>query len=85
MSWREFSALCTLASGVGLCFLSFFLGGMHTVDGSVLMYFGQCLLYAGGIFAIGEYAERLIAREMRRLGMPPQDDERGGGTAAADE
>lgn len=68
MSWRELSALGTLASGVALCFLSFFLGGTHTVDGSVLMYFGQCLLYAGGIFAIGGYAQRLIAREMERRG-----------------
>lgn len=64
MTARTLSALVTLASGIAMCFLSFFLGGTHTLDGSVLMYFGQCLLYAGGIFAISDYAKKLIAREL---------------------
>lgn len=67
MTLRNVSAILTLLSGIVMCFLSFFVGGTHTVDGSVLMYFGQCLVYAGGIFSISGYAKRLISREVDKL------------------
>lgn len=52
---KELSALGTLLSGIAMCFMSFGLSHPHEVDSSVLWYFGQCLLYAGGVFAIKSY------------------------------
>ena len=46
------SALTTLASGIVLSFLSFFLSSYH-IDNSVLWYFAQTLMYAGSCFGIG--------------------------------
>ena len=48
------SALTTLASGIVLSFLSFFLSSYH-IDNSVLWYFAQTLMYAGSSFGIGAY------------------------------
>lgn len=48
------SALTTLASGIVLSFLSFFLSSYH-IDNSVLWYFAQCLMYTGSCFGIGAY------------------------------
>ena len=48
------SALITLASGIVLSFLSFFLSSYH-IDNSVLWYFAQTLMYAGSCFGIGAY------------------------------
>ena len=48
------SALTTLASGIVLSFLSFFLSHYH-IDDSVLWYFAQTLMYAGSCFGIGAY------------------------------
>ena len=67
MKVRELSALVTLASGIALSFFSFFHSG--DVATNVLFYFGQCLLYAGGIFAIKQYVSDEIARRTR----PPSD------------
>ncbi len=61
-----FSALATLFSGILLSFLSFALNKEHIIDDSVLWYFSQCLLYAGGIFSIKEYALREIRRHLRK-------------------
>ena len=48
------SALVTLASGIVLSFLSFFLSRYH-IHESVLWYFAQTLMYAGSCFGIGAY------------------------------
>ena len=48
------SALITLASGIVLSFLSFFLSS-YQIDNSVLWYFAQTLMYAGSCFGIGAY------------------------------
>lgn len=48
------SALTTLASGIVLSFLSFFLSS-YRIDSSVLWYFAQTLMYAGSCFGIGAY------------------------------
>ena len=48
------SALTTLASGIVLSFLSFFLSSYH-IDNSVLWYFAQTLMYTGSCFGIGAY------------------------------
>lgn len=51
------SALITLGSGIVLSFLSFFLSSYH-IDGSVLWYFAQTLMYAGSCFGIGAYIQK---------------------------
>ena len=48
------SALITLASGIMLSFLSFFLS-RYQIHESVLWYFAQTLMYAGSCFGIGAY------------------------------
>lgn len=51
------SALITLASGIILSFLSFFLS-RYQIHGSVLWYFAQTLMYAGSCFGIGAYVRK---------------------------
>lgn len=52
---QVWTAIILLLSGIVLSFLSFFLSTKHTIDNSILWYFAQCLLYAGGIFGIRNY------------------------------
>ena len=51
------SALVTLASGIILSFLSFFLSS-YQIHESILWYFAQTLMYAGSCFGIGAYVRR---------------------------
>ena len=51
------AALITLASGIVLCFLSFFLDHEHNVKSSCLWYFGQTLLYAASSFGLASYVK----------------------------
>lgn len=51
------SALVTLASGIVLSFLSFFLS-RYQIHDSVLWYFAQTLMYAGSCFGIGAYVRK---------------------------
>ena len=51
------AALTTLASGIGLCFLSFFLDRQHVINSSVLWYFGPTLLYAASSFGLATYVK----------------------------
>ena len=51
------AALVTLASGIVLCFLSFFLDRQHVINSSVLWYFGQTLLYAASTFGLASYVK----------------------------
>ena len=51
------AALITLASGIVLCFLSFFLDQQHEIKSSVLWYFGQTLLYAASSFGLATYVK----------------------------
>ena len=50
-------AVITLASGIVLCFLSFFLDRQHEINSSVLWYFGQTLLYAASSFGLATYVK----------------------------
>lgn len=45
------TAISTLATGVIMCFLSFFLN-RYIIESSVLMYFGQTLIFCGAVFGI---------------------------------
>lgn len=51
------AALITLASGIVMCFLSFFLDKEHEIRSSVLWYFGQTLLYAASSFGLATYVK----------------------------
>lgn len=44
-------AIITLFSGIIMCFLSFFLNKFNIED-SVLMYFGQTLIFCGAVFGL---------------------------------
>ena len=44
-------AIITLFSGIIMCFLSFFLNEFNIED-SVLMYFGQTLIFCGAVFGL---------------------------------
>lgn len=45
------TAISTLATGIIMCFLSFFLN-KYAIESSVLMYFGQTLIFCGAVFGI---------------------------------
>lgn len=51
------AALTTLASGIVMCFLSFFLDSCHEIKSSVLWYFGQTLLYCASSFGLATYVK----------------------------
>ena len=55
-------AVTLVASGVTLSFLSFFLSNEGIVDGSVLWYFAQTLLYAGSVFGLKDYIDFRLGR-----------------------
>lgn len=45
------TAIATLFSGVLMCFLSFFLNE-YKIGDSILMYFGQTLIFCGAVFGL---------------------------------
>lgn len=49
------SACVTLASGITMSFLSFFLSLGHIIHSSVLWYFAQTLMYAASAFGLYSY------------------------------
>ncbi len=50
-SLQYITAISTLASGVLMCFLSFFLNE-YNIQTGVLMYFGQTLIFCGAVFGL---------------------------------
>lgn len=53
-------AIILVISGVVLCYLSFYTPPVGEVAGSVLGYFGECLVWAGSVFGIVEYVNYKI-------------------------
>lgn len=53
-------AVMLVVSGVVMCFLSFYTDPVGEVSGSVLGYFGECLVWAGSVFGIVEYVNYKI-------------------------
>lgn len=65
MKWsspQTVSAMALLISGVLLCYIAFFLSEDKDVPEGALWYFGQTLIYAGGIFGIKLYADGKFIR-----------------------
>ncbi len=57
--WVQYgSAIAMLASGVVLTFVSFLTSLDRDVPDNVLVYVGQCLVYAGSIFGVALYVKK---------------------------
>lgn len=50
-------AVLLVISGIVMCYLSFYTEPLGEVSGSVLGYFGECLVWAGSVFGIVEYVD----------------------------
>lgn len=59
-SIQIWTAVGMLVSGVSLSTAGFIVAPLGKIDDSVLWFFAQCLLYAGGIFGIGIYVNGKI-------------------------
>lgn len=55
------SAIVTLASGIIMCFLSFFMNN-YVIHDSALWYFGEACVFAGGIFGVSLYIRGEVQR-----------------------
>ena len=55
--FQLYSAFITLLLGHALIYLDFFFRGY--VHGNTLMYFGQCLIYAGSVLGVKLYIDYL--------------------------
>ena len=65
MKWtspQTVSAMILLLSGVILCYIAFIMSDANDVPEGALWYFGQTLIYAGGIFGIKLYADGKFIR-----------------------
>lgn len=60
------TAIFTLFSGILLCFLSFFLNE-YNIENSVLMYFGQTLIFCAGIFGVNLFIKNKVLEAESRL------------------
>lgn len=60
------TAIFTLLTGILMCFLSFFLHE-YNIDDSVLMYFGQTLIFCAGVFGINVFIKNKVSEAESRL------------------
>ncbi len=60
------TAISTLFSGIILCFLSFFLHN-YIIENSILMYFGQTIIFCSGIFGINIYIKSKVLEAESRI------------------
>ena len=60
------TAIATLFTGIVLCYLSFFLNNYNIAD-SVLMYFGQTLIFCGSVFVIYIYINTKVKESENRI------------------
>ena len=59
---ERLSAALLLAFGAVTCAISLFLPPQGEIDSSVLMLFGQILVYAGSVFGVKVYIANLLNR-----------------------
>lgn len=64
--WQYSTATFTLFSGIVLCFLSFFLHS-HTIHDSILMYFGQTLIFCASVFGINLFIKNKVLEAESRI------------------
>ena len=65
---ERISAMLLLAFGSAMCAISLALPPTGEIDGSVLMLFGQILVYAGSVFGVKIYIKDL----MKQHKTPPE-------------
>lgn len=75
LAFQVYSAIFMLVSGVALSAAGFYVPPRGEISDSVLMFFAQCLIYAGSIFGVtvyiqGKYAE--IMRIVKSQRTPPE-------------
>jgi len=56
------AALAALASGITMCFLSFFMSPEHEIGNSVLFYLGEMLVFSGSILGLKNYIDYKMGR-----------------------
>ena len=59
---ERLSAVCLLAFGAVMCAIALFMPPQGEIDGSVLMLFGQILIYAGSVFGVKVYIQQLFRK-----------------------
>ena len=60
---ERISAFILLIFGAIMCAISLFLPPQGEIDASVLMLFGQILVYAGSVFGVKVYIANLLNRK----------------------
>ena len=60
------TAIGTLISGIIMCFLSFFLN-KYMIESSVLMYFGEALVFCAGVFGLNLVIKNKIMEAETRI------------------
>ena len=58
---QTLSALVLLTTGVILSFIGFFTEPVGEISDSVLWYFAQTLIYAGSVFGLKAYVDKMIS------------------------
>lgn len=60
------TAIGTLITGIVMCFISFFLNE-YNIEDSVLMYFGETLIFCAGVFGVNLYINDKIMQTEKRM------------------
>lgn len=60
------TAIFTLLTGIIMCFISFFLNE-YNIENSVLMYFGETLIFCAGVFGVNLYINDKIMQSEQRI------------------
>lgn len=66
------TAIFTLLTGIVMCFISFFLNE-YDIENSVLMYFGETLIFCAGVFGVNLYINDKIMQTEQRIDKKIQD------------
>lgn len=67
------TALTGLATGIIMCFLSFFLNN-YDISGSVLGYLGEWIIFAAGIFGVSIYINSMFLKAESRMNKKIDDE-----------
>lgn len=60
------TAIVTLFTGILMCFLSFFLNE-YIIDNSVLMYFGEALIFCAAVFGVNVLIKNKVLEAESRI------------------
>lgn len=60
------TAIAALASGIIMCFLSFFLN-KYSIEESALMYCGEMIIFCSGVFGVNLYIKNKVLEAEARI------------------